>query len=610
MAVEITPDGMRKQRNRIAYRVLSKEGRKCAAARATYNSADGRLRSLNAWIVHPGGKVSELSKKKMVDRASYSSALELYGEYREAVLRGGDEVTPGCVFAFEATTEGKQVFAQDTFHFQWPFPAEQATYSITVPQGWKVKGRVFNHAPMEPVVSGRTSTWSIRGLPAAPDEVMAPSHYVSGPWLGVDIVRPEGTKGTGTSWVFESWQSVSEHFTPYFDAGAQPDNAIRERASSVAAGSASQWDTIRSLSAHAQRINYISITLDAGSGGGLIPRPAARVLACGYGDCKDKSTLLLSLLRTQGIETYPVFVFSGDPARVREAWPSPLQFNHCIVAIKVADEVDGPAVVDHPSLGRLLFFDPTNPYAPAGILPAECQSSMALVAAGAAGTLVRLPSATSQDNRLVRRIHARLDDLGGVSGSIQEEFAGNASVDVRREVRSSSPTAFKELIERWLGRTLPAARAKRVENTDDFDRAVITLNIDFEAPTHGRLMRDELLVFKPVLVGRRGSHFLKQGERRSPIVFEALSITETAVFELPAGFRIDEMIEPVDVVSPFGRYTAGGRLNGEGKLVFERTLTLNPTVVPASDYANVRAFYERIVQAEQSPIVLARVPAF
>ncbi|HEY5551694.1 MAG TPA: hypothetical protein VIK52_07390, partial [Opitutaceae bacterium] len=66
---------------------------------------------------------------------------------------------------------------------------------------------------------------------------------------------------------------------------------------------------------------------------------------------------------------------------------------------------------------------------------------------------------------------------------------------------------------------------------------------------------------------------------------------------------------PVKVESAFGRYTAHGAVDGEGRLVFKRTLEFQPAVVPASEYAAVRAFYERIVQAEQSPVVLARLPA-
>ena len=72
------------------------------------------------------------------------------------------------------------------------------------------------------------------------------------------------------------------------------------------------------------------------------------MLAKAYGDCKDKANLMRAMLKTVGITAYPVFIYSGDATLVREEWPSPTQFNHCIIAMKVGDETQAPTVVQHP----------------------------------------------------------------------------------------------------------------------------------------------------------------------------------------------------------------------------------------------------------------------
>jgi hypothetical protein len=145
-----------------------------------------------------------------------------------------------------------------------------------------------------------------------------------------------------------------------------------------------------------------------------------------------------------------------------------------------------------------------------------------------------------------------------------------------------------------------------VEPTDDFASGRLSLKTDFEVPAHGRLMGGELIVFKPVLVGRRSGLLLKPGERKSPVVFEAFSMEEVIEFELPEGFKVDDIPAPVDFESPFGRYKAHGRVDA-GKLVFERIYFLKASVIPASDYGIVRDFFEKVIQAEQSPVVLARL---
>ena len=56
----------------------------------------------------------------------------------------------------------------------------------------------------------------------------------------------------------------------------------------------------------------------------------------------------------------------------------------------------------------------------------------------------------------------------------------------------------------------------------------------------------------------------------------------------------------------FGRYTARANLDGS-RLVFERTLDLRAAEIPAADYERVRTFFEKIIQSEQSPVVLRRL---
>ena len=608
--VDVAPDGTRTQRDRIVLRILSRAGRSWATAETYFHSSSDKLQSFRAWVVLPSGKVNEFKKKDVVERAVFTTGrLELYGELKSALIDATDQVVPGSVFAFEAIKTERGVFSQDRFRFQWDIPVETSTYTANVPQEWRVEGRVFNSQPIEPVVSGGHHTWSMRGLPALPDEPLSPSPVSTGPWLGVDFRRPAGLAGTNMSWTYDGWSSVSERYEPHYAAAAAADDAIRKRAAALTADTKTRWKTIRALCTFAQGVNYVSVSLDHGSGGGHIPRPASRVLACGYGDCKDKSTLLNSLLRTQGIVSYPVIVYSGDPRHVQESWPSSNQFNHCIVAIEVDESVQEPAVVEHPTLGRLLIFDPTNSIAPAGIVPAEVQGGLGLIVAGSRGGLMRLPTARPEDNRVARRVRARLDASGAIEGTVCEELANNAIVEPRRVLRFTAPILFRELIERWVSESLPAARVSRVEPVDKFPEAGFSLEVDFAAPAHGKRMRDQLIVFKPVLLGRRGTPFLKPGERMSPIVLEAVSFSEFSEIALPPDFVVDEMGEPVEIESPFGRYSSRGSVDVDGKLVFERTFELQPLVLPASEYAGVRDFFARVEQAEQARVVLARKPA-
>jgi hypothetical protein len=122
------------------------------------------------------------------------------------------------------------------------------------------------------------------------------------------------------------------------------------------------------------------------------------------------------------------------------------------------------------------------------------------------------------------------------------------------------------------------------------------------------MMRDELLIFKPVLVARRDTARLPKKERKLPVALRANAFEERAEFALPEGYAVEELPRAARLETDFGRYQMQARQDA-GKIVFERSLVMQSVEVPAADYEKVRAFFEKVHQSEQSPIVLRRVSA-
>ena len=150
---------------------------------------------------------------------------------------------------------------------------------------------------------------------------------------------------------------------------------LQQRRRELAAGAQTEMDRIKAIARYVQKIQYISIQVGVGRGGGYVPHSATEVFAKSYGDCKDKANFMRAMLSALKIQAYLVSITADDPSYVRAEWASPHQFNHCIIAIKIGDETKADAVVTHPKLGRLLIFDPTDPYTPVGDLPEPEQGS-------------------------------------------------------------------------------------------------------------------------------------------------------------------------------------------------------------------------------------------
>jgi hypothetical protein len=380
---------------------------------------------------------------------------------------------------------------------------------------------------------------------------------------------------------------------------------LAEKARQLTANARSEIDKVRLIGSFVQSIRYISISIGVSRGGGMKPHTAAEVFAKSYGDCKDKANLMRAMLKTLNITAYPVSIYSGDPNYVREEWPSPNQFNHCIIAVKVSDDTQAATIVTHPKLGRLLIFDATDDDTPVGDLPEHEQGSWALVVAGESGSLMRMPVMPIESNFLDRQIEATLSADGSLAASIQEKANGRWAADYRSEFRRLSRPDYRKVIETWISTGATAAKINKVEPGDDVSAGRFNLGIDFEAPAYGQLMQDRLLVFKPAIVARRDWLALTAASRKTPVVLTSNAYSETVRLKLPAGFDVDEMPDALKLDTSFGSYTTSYEVK-DGQLLFTRKLVQRAATIPIEQYGSVRSFFEKIRAAEQSPVVLLR----
>jgi hypothetical protein len=298
------------------------------------------------------------------------------------------------------------------------------------------------------------------------------------------------------------------------------------------------------------------------------------------------------MLKVVNITSYPVGIYSGDPDYVRDEWASPNQFNHCIIAI-------------NPTLGRLLMFDATDDDTLIGDLPDHEQGSWALIVAGESGSLLRMPVTPVESNLLERRIEANLSPDGSLEATIREKANGRWASGYRSEFRRSSRADYQKVIEGWISAGTGSARLHKFEPHDEVAAGHFKLDIDFTAPAYGQLMQDRLLIFKPAIVSRRESLALTEAKRKHPVVLTSTAYSETLSLKLPVGFDVDELPDEVKLDTSFGSYATNYEVK-DGHLMFTRKLVQKAGTIPVDQYATVRAFFEKIRAAEQSPVVLAR----
>jgi transglutaminase-like putative cysteine protease len=599
--VRVKADGTFLAETRRAVRILTREGREHAVVREYYESGAGSVQGMQAWIMKPSGGSIAYGAKHAVDLSMVGN--DLYSEGRVRGIAATDDAEVGSVFGSESVVEFRQQTLQERWAFQDRLPVVASTFAITVPAGWNLKSVTFNHPPIEPRREGEATVWSTGGLPYLEEENWSPPLSSLAPRIAVTIVPP-ASESRWSSLRIEDWASVAR----WMEALAEPQSAttpaLVAKARALVEGRTGEWDRIDAIARYVQGLQYVSVQTGVARGGGYRPHPAADVFAKSYGDCKGKANLLLTMLREVGIRSYLVLITADDPDLVREEWPSPYQFNHCINAIAVSDTIRAPAAMKA-GAGRILLFDATASATPLGQLPYDEQGSLALLVAGGSSELIRVPASTTAENGSERTVEGRVGADGALTAKILLRTVGREATRNRMNHRSLSPEDFRKGVEALISGSAPGASLSSLEVKDDFRANRFVLEIGIHAPAFARRLPGGLLALKPLTLESQTWH-PRSAERSVPLLLPSWFVSETTVLQVPDGFVPEECSDPIRTETPFGTFQASCELDGAA-VRFRRELDLKRTLMPAGEITTAARFFESLRSAGQTSVVLAPV---
>jgi hypothetical protein len=328
-----------------------------------------------------------------------------------------------------------------------------------------------------------------------------------------------------------------------------------------------------------------------------------------YGDCKDKSALLSSMLHEIGIDSYHVAIHTTRGVVGPKVPPRLGIFNHAILAIRLPDSIQDAsliATINHPKLGRLLIFDPTDDMTPFGSLRGELQANYALLVTEDGGELLRLPELPAATNGIQRTAKLNLSGAGTLSGDVQEVRSGDRASSQRWELRTVTKDADRiKPIETLLAHSLGTFQITKasVSNLQAMDQPFV-FNYSVVAQNYAKTAGNLLLV-RPRVIGFKSSDILETKEpRKYPVEFEGpVQDTDTFEITIPAGYEVDDLPPAVNADYSFASYHSKTEVNGN-TLKYTRTYEVKELSVPVSKADELKKLYRIIASDERNTAVL------
>jgi hypothetical protein len=590
------------ERERIAVRILKPQGRSYTHCSIGYD-IDEKLNYFHSWTFTPDGRQLQAMDSDFLDQGAYeASVLQFTERFRTVNPPASD---PGAVVACETEERLRPYMDEEEWQIQSSIPVVSEALELALPPGGHFAESWGKHEPIKPTeVASNHLRWEIKDMPALNLE-----NIHATPAWGALAARMSikwgdaAVKGTDNQWrAIGLWQEQLEQHRP------DPTPEITDKAQELTAGAPDLYTKLSRITDYAQKnIRYFIVERGIG---GWQAHYAGDIFHNRYGDCKDKATLLISMLQAVGIRAHYLHVDSRRGIIDPQA-PS-LFGNHMITAIELPDGEHDPrlmATVKAVNGKTLLIFDPTDEETPVGLIRAALQGAWGNISNGPDSQVLQMPVLSSDSAGLTRKGSFTLTADGAISGDVSEIFSGDDATSERWFIKDNDSKELREKLEQGLGSELPGLAFKGFEfrQAADLDKP-LDLDLHLNATNYARTA-GPLLLIRPRVLGthaRAVPDVMEGKPRLYPIeIGHPGHWRDSFDIAIPTGYVVDETPDPVNLDLDFASYhsttTAKGNL-----LHYERDYVVRQVEIPSTQAAAFRHLESAIVSDEKSAAVLKK----
>jgi transglutaminase-like putative cysteine protease len=333
-----------------------------------------------------------------------------------------------------------------------------------------------------------------------------------------------------------------------------------------------------------KNIRYVAVYL---GNGGVVPHTAQTILSNRYGDCKDHSVILETLLKAKGIESSPALINLGSAYTLPKLAVMTPQ-NHVINYI--------------PSLD--LYLDATAQLAPYGALPMDDMDKPVILTA--LNRIGHTPKMKAQDNLMATKVDITISNDGSMTGTSHSKMTGAVEVDFRG-VQAGQADFEDEALAKYRLSSFGETGLGKITASDPYNLSKpfeesVTFSLD---PTSNFPGPGAISV--PVGLAEGSIARLGKNKPRDAIKFSTAcysnTMEETYTLTFPSSTRITRIPSDVNFKNASISYTATYHLVGNKVEVFRRYQAENEThVCDASSNDRKLAFFKVLQRDLKSQI--------
>ena len=569
--------------------ILNKSGDHHADIVVWYNKSN-RIKYIKGVVYDEFGKpISKFTDKNFNDYSAASDA-SLFEDSRLKNYKPAVVNYPYTIeYEYEILSKQSLNFTDWSPNEATGTAVEKSSYEFICKPEFNIRYKELNYTGKvntTPVAGLKSYIWEARNIKARRSEPYSPDPetYQTAVKIAPEKFSYEGYSGSFTNWnELGKWQ---------YDKLLYGRNALSPE---TVAYLHNLTDSISDTKLKAKAIyeymqrktRYISVQIGIG---GYQPFKAADVDRVSYGDCKGLVNYTQALLNSVNIPSYYCVVEAGNLKKsLTPDFASMSQGNHIILCLPLKNDTT--------------WLECTSKDIPFGFLGDFTDDRWVLACTPGGGKLMRTPKYTSALSRQARRANVTLNEEGELKGNMVTTFEGwqyenrpNLPGDITDEIKNAK--------KRYEINNLEIERLilKPVKNINPINNEELTFTArDYASSSAGRY-------FFMANLANRNTSVPREVRNRITKVYINRGYTDIdeITYQIPQGYRLDSRALQVNITKPFGNFTASVVMNGQNQVVYKRKLEVIDGTYPAESYADLVAFYQQIVDADNYKVALVK----
>lgn len=563
-----------------------------------------KLLSISARTIKADGTSIELKPEDFHTVTGASNGSIFYSDVK-VINFTFPSIEKDCIIEYEVKKYKEYAFRRDEWIVQDYLPIIKNRFELTVPtilmmskmQGglnwsWNYKnyGDIKIGQPVQ-VNNLNPGGGSLRETVTFYWEKFDIPAFEYDPWMPAHDLYKDYVKFSPDNW--KTWNDISNW---YYKELWEPQYKQSEKAvlksKEIVKGSITEEQKIKSLYQYSQGLRYVSIALGVG---GIQPTIPDLVLERQYGDCKDKSTLLIAMLRHENIKAKPVLVLTSDEGEVDPTFPT-WYFNHMIVRAET-------------STGKVFWLDPTTSFSKLGEIRSDCEGIKVLVLnEDGTSKIETTPKSNYQENLTDIALTVDVKTDAPSVFNVKYSFKGERNSSLRNYFFDKTEKEMKEFCKRMIADDFVTAEILKYSYSPlDSIESDLVLNFDFTIPDAVQKQGDlYFLNIDPFKLATETGWLAKE-KRKFPIDFEyPFSLRKTININLPEKeLSIRNLPENAVISTNDFDYRVSIENKNKAISVVENYAIKNARI-PAKNYDETKKFFAAVKNKLNEKVILEK----